>query len=88
MKRLFLLFLVLFSCTVIPAMAGDVRLMDKEDLKGLLGSKDLVLLDVRAGRDWSTSEFKIQGAIRADGADFDTWSTTYPKNTRLVLYCA
>ena len=83
-----LLLAILFVLTVSPVVAGDVKLMDKDELKGLLGSRDLVVLDVRAGRDWSTSEFKIRGAVRADGADFDSWSKSYPKDARLVLYCA
>ncbi|KAB2889352.1 MAG: hypothetical protein F9K32_13020 [Desulfobulbaceae bacterium] len=83
-----LLLAILFVLAFSPVVAGDVKLMDKDELKGLLGSRDLVVLDVRAGRDWSASEFKIQGAVRADGADFDSWSKSYPKDARLVLYCA
>ena len=83
-----LLLAILFVLTVSPVVAGDVKLMDKDELKGLLGSRELVVLDVRAGRDWSASEFKIRGAVRADGADFGNWSKSYPKDARLVLYCA
>ena len=88
MKKLLLLALLLCSFTLTPALAADVKLMEKEELQALLGSKDLVILDVRAGRDWSTSEFKIQGAIRADGADFAIWSASLPKESKVVLYCA
>lgn len=88
MKKILLVVSMLIALVVAPAVAGDVKLMDRDELKGLLGSKDLVVLDVRAGRDWSASEFKIQGAVRADGADFDSWSKSYPKDARLVLYCA
>ncbi len=88
MKKMLLLVSILLVMVVAPALAGDVKVVDKDELKGLLGAKDLVILDVRAGRDWSTSEFKIQGAVRADAADFDSWSKSYPKDARLVLYCA
>jgi rhodanese-related sulfurtransferase len=88
MNKMLLLLAILFALVVSPVVASDVKLMDKDELKGLLGSKDLVVLDVRAGRDWSASEFKIQGAVRADGTDFDSWSKLYPKDARLVLYCA
>jgi rhodanese-related sulfurtransferase len=88
MKKMLLLFTMLFAMAIASAVAGDVKLVDKDELKGLLGSKGLVILDVRAGRDWSTSEFKIQGAVRADAADFDSWSKSYPKDARLILYCA
>jgi len=42
--------------------AGDVAIMNKEALKGLLGNDNMIILDVRRGRDWASSEFKIQGA--------------------------
>ena len=34
---------------------SETGLMEKEELKALLGSEDVVILDVREGRDWSTS---------------------------------
>lgn len=49
---------------------------------------DLVILDVRSGRDWSASEVKITGAVRANGDDFDNWANSYPKEKTIVLYCA
>lgn len=88
MKKLLLWVLLFCSFTLTPALAGDVQLIEKEELQGLLGTKNLVILDVRAGRDWSTSEFKIKGAVRADGADIAIWSETLAKDAKLVLYCA
>jgi rhodanese-related sulfurtransferase len=88
MKKLVLLILLAFSLTAVPVLAGSVQLMDKDELKPMLGNDDLVILDVRAGRDWSTSEFKIAGAVRADGSDFKSWGMSYPKEKKLVLYCA
>jgi rhodanese-related sulfurtransferase len=88
MKKL-LLFLVSIICfTALPALAGDVKLMTAAELKNMLGSKELVILDVRSGRDWSTSELKITGAIRANGDDFGSWANSYPKEKKIVLYCA
>lgn len=88
MKKSLAFTLICLFLTVIPALAGTFGLIEKEELKALLGSENLVILDVRAGRDWSTSEFKIQGAIRADGSEFQSWAESYPKNAKLVLYCA
>jgi len=88
MKKM-LLFLVSIICfTALPALAGGVKLMTTTELKNMLGSKELVILDVRSGRDWSTSELKITGAIRASGDDFDSWANSYPKEKKIVLYCA
>lgn len=68
--------------------AGDVAKMSKDELKGLLGNDKLIILDVRTGRDWSSSEFKIQGAQRASSQDFEKWSASLDKSKTLVLYCA
>jgi len=62
--------------------------MAKEELKALLGSPDLMVIDVRYGKDWTDSDRKIAGAIREDPKQFKTWQGKYPKTKTLVLYCA
>ena len=76
-----------FATTPVSA-SGDVGIMNKDALKALLGNEDLVILDVRSGRDWSSSEFKIQGAQRVKGREIDKWSASLSKDKKLVLYCA
>ena len=49
---------------------------------------EVIILDVRTGGDWKSSEFKIQGAIRTNPNNFNEWAEVYPKNKTLVLYCA
>ncbi len=88
MKKLCILIAFFLFAATLPALAVNVPTMSKEELKSHLGSDDIVILDVRSGRDWSVSEFKIQGAIRASGNDFAVWSKQYPKDKTLVLYCA
>jgi len=74
---------------VAPVSAsGDVGIMSKDALKALLGSDEVVILDVRTGRDWRSSEFKIQGAQRAKAKEIDKWSADLPMDKKLVLYCA
>ena len=68
--------------------AKDVPTMTKEELKAKLDSSDVIILDVRKGRDWKSSEFKIKGARRASPDEFDKWAETYPKDKTFVLYCA
>ena len=68
--------------------ANDVPIMTKEELKAQMDSSDVMILDVRKGKDWKSSEFKIKGASRADPKEFDKWAETYPKDKTLVLYCA
>ncbi|MBU1233061.1 MAG: hypothetical protein KKI15_09010 [Proteobacteria bacterium] len=88
MKKLFVLLAFFLIATTLPALAADVSTMSKEELKSRLDSPDLTILDVRSGRDWSASEFKIPGAIRAPGEQLAVWSEHYPKDKPLLLYCA
>jgi len=70
-----------------PAFA-EVPLMTKDELKAAMDSGDVTILDVRGGRDWSASEFKIQGAVRVDPGDVETWAVNFDRNKTTVLYCA
>jgi rhodanese-related sulfurtransferase len=66
----------------------DIPLMTKDELKAILDAEDVTILDVRLGKDWKSSEFKIKGAIRTDPKQIDKWSENLRKENRLVLYCA
>ena len=70
------------------AVAQDASLMTKEALNKILTDDDVLILDARRGRDWSASEFKIQGAVRADPDDVEKWAGSYAKNKKIVIYCA
>ena len=85
---LVLIFTTLTAWSSAPLLAASVGIMTKEELKEKLDSPDLVILDVRTGRDWTSSEFKIQGAVRANPREFDTWSNQHDTAKTLVLYCA
>lgn len=81
--------LAFLSGMLLPAWAAqEVALMTTAQLNEILAEPDTYVLDVRAGRDWNASEFKIQGAHRADPGAFDSWSAQFPKDGTLVLYCA
>jgi hypothetical protein len=85
----FVLVVMLTAALSIPTAAhGDVGLMTKEELKALLDDPGLVILDVRQGKDWTSSEFKIQGAIYVEPKDYAAWVGNYPKDKKYVLYCA
>lgn len=87
MRVLIIVFFLLFG-SVATGFAGNVDTMNKDELKSMLGSNDIVVLDVRAGRDWSSSEFKIKGAVREDPGDVSAWAANYGKDKTVVLYCA
>jgi hypothetical protein len=70
------------------AAAKEIPRVSIDELKGMLDAKDYVLVDVRAGKDWSSSELKIKGAVREDPKEFDSWAAKYPKDKKIILYCA
>jgi len=86
----FLIVLPLLILLAGPSLsfAIEVATITKEELKAQLDSSDVTILDVRTGKDWKSSEFKIKGAVRANPNEFDKWAETYPKDKKFVLYCA
>ena len=90
-KRLFLAILLIFfmveGCTMFERSVNAPR-MTGDQLKAILGNPDLLIIDVRYGKDWTDSDLKIAGAIREDPKAFDSWANKYPKDKTLVFYCA
>ena len=86
LTALLILFLV-GGCTMFQKPVNAPR-MTKDQLKSKLGSPDLLIIDVRYGKDWTESNLKIKGALREDPEAVDSWASKYPKDKTLVLYCA
>jgi rhodanese-related sulfurtransferase len=70
------------------ALSADVTRMTKDELKTLIDKGDVMVVDVRTGRDWKASEFKIHTAVREDPGQVASWANKYSKDNTLVLYCA
>jgi len=66
----------------------DAPRMTKDDLKAMLGNPDLLIIDVRYGKDWTDSNLKIRGAVREDPEAFNSWVNKYPTDKTFVFYCA
>jgi hypothetical protein len=93
MKRKTLVFTLMAGLAVCWVLSDalaikEVPRMTKEELKGLIGATDLVIVDVRASGDWEDSDSKIQGAVREDPRNVDEWIGKYQKDKKLVFYCA
>jgi len=90
MKK-FLFLLIPFTAMLIFSSysgASSVSVITKETLKKWMDKGEVTILDARQGRDWGSSEFKIKDAHRADPGQFMAWKDKYPKNQKMVLYCA
>ena len=88
MRHLVLLLTLLFTLGAAAAAWSEDLIMDKEALNSKLADSDLVVLDVRTGKDWSSSEFKIKNAMRAPVGKYKDWSASLPMDKTLVTYCA
>jgi len=82
------LILLGFGSWLSPLFSADAPRVTKDELKGLFGNPDLILLDVRSGSDWKNSDSKIQGAIREEPDQIKSWVQKYSKDKIIVLYCA
>jgi rhodanese-related sulfurtransferase len=77
---------LLAGCWTSPE--SDVKRVDKDTVKGWLDDPAVMIIDVRASRDWSDSDKKIQGALRRNPNKVDSWAKDLPKDKKIVLYCA
>jgi rhodanese-related sulfurtransferase len=64
----------------------DVPRITKEQFRSILGSRDVVIIDVRTQNQWSYSDRKIPGAVYENPNDVGSWAHKYPKGKTLVLY--
>jgi 3-mercaptopyruvate sulfurtransferase SseA len=64
----------------------DVPRITKEQFRSILGSRDVVIMDVRTQKQWSYSDRKIPGAVYENPDDVGSWADKYPKGKTLVLY--
>jgi len=90
-KRFFLVTLVILIMVEGCAMfekSVDAPRMTKERLEAMLGNPNLLIIDVRYGKDWTDSNLKIRGAVREDPEAFDSWANKCPKDKTLVFYCS
>ena len=60
-------------------------LLDRETIKSWLSKPEVIILDVRAPKDWNPSDKKIKGAVRQDPDEVATWAANLPKNQPIIL---
>ncbi len=72
----------------IPSWAADVPRITKQELKGMMGKENVIILDVRTDLDQEKSNQKIPGAVIEDPGKVESWMAKYPKDKTLIFYCA
>lgn len=68
--------------------AEDAPRIAKEEVKVLLNDPNVAILDARIRSDWKKSDKKIKGAVRVDPLDVGAWAGSYPKDKKIIVYCA
>ena len=81
-----LLFLIMLGYA--SAHASDIQRITVEELKALLKSKDVVIIDVRPKAQFDSSKDKLPGAVNENPFEARDWGGKYSKEDPTVLYCA
>lgn len=68
--------------------AEDAPRIAKEEVKALLNDPNIAILDARIAPDWKKSDQRIKGAVRVDPHDVGAWAGNYPKDKKIIVYCA
>jgi hypothetical protein len=79
--------LSLVAVDLVLAAVPQADKITKEELVPLLGRSDVVVVDLRFGRDWTDATLKIRCAVREDPMKPGMWIDKYPKEKMLVFYC-
>jgi hypothetical protein len=92
-KNMFDSFAITFSLVLVAVMslnaaAASVSRITKEELKPILENSEVLVVDVRLGKDWEGSEHKIKGAVHVNPREVVSWASQYSKDATLVFYCA
>jgi len=73
---------------VASAVSAEVPRISVEKTKELLGSPDVVIIDVRTAKTWWRSPTKILNAVREEPNAVEKWAAKYPQDKTLILYCS
>jgi rhodanese-related sulfurtransferase len=83
-----LIFMLLFAFSMPAFGEEEAPRVSTDQLNDMLGSPDIVLLDVRTESDWKKSDRKIVGAVRVDPDGVSSWAGNYSQDQEIILYCA
>jgi predicted sulfurtransferase len=88
---LFFLSVVFLYHLTVPAVfsqADDVPRITVQELKAMTDKgEDLVVVDVRTGRDYEGSKIKIKGAVRISIVQMEERYRELPKDKEIITYC-
>ena len=78
---------LLQGCAHAPTSEDNVPRITKEELRPMVGSAEVIIVDVRTAQDWKEAQWKIKAAVWADRNDEkSSWVVKYPRDKTFVLY--
>ena len=92
LKWLFLsLLFVLLNQLIVPAVFSATDAVPRitvQDLKAKMDKgEDIVIIDVRAGREYEDSKIKMKGAIRISIVQLENRINELPRDKEIITYC-
>ena len=92
LKSLFIsLLFVLPNQLIVPVVfsaTDDIPRITVEELKVKMDKgEDIVILDVRAGREYTESKIRIKGATRIPIVQLEARSSELPRYKEIIAYC-
>ena len=85
------LLFVLLNQLIVPAAFSATDVVPRitvQELKAKMDKgEDTVIIDVRAGREYTDSKIKMKGAIRIPIVQLETRINELPRDKEIVTYC-
>ncbi|MGA2332613.1 MAG: rhodanese-like domain-containing protein [Syntrophales bacterium] len=83
--------IVFLNHLLVPAVfsaTDDVPRITVQELKAKIDrGEDLVIVDVRTGKDYEGSKIKIKGAVRIPIVQIEERYRELPRDKEIILYC-
>lgn len=76
-----------FSCPAAATTSVEVPRISIEQAKQMLGSPDVIFIDVRTPKTWWRSATKITHAVREEPGAVKQWAPKYVRDITLIIYC-
>jgi len=85
------LLFVLLNQLIVPAVFSATDAVPRitvQDLKAKMDKgEDIVIIDVRAGREYEDSKIKMKGAIRISIVQLENRINELPRDKEIITYC-
>jgi hypothetical protein len=77
---------VFVASSSLTVSASGISIISINQLNLILGNPEIAIIDVRASKDWQSSNVKIKGAVRGSPKNFESWANDFSKDKALILY--